>query len=37
MNRADTGVDRQIGGKCGIHTKLVNRMGDVGGIERFGG
>ena len=28
---------RQIGGKNGIHHKLVNRLGTVDGIERFGG
>lgn len=37
MNRVDIGADRQMGGKCGIHQKLVNRMGAVDGIERFGG
>lgn len=30
MNRADTGADRQTGGKYGIHHKLVNRMGAAG-------
>lgn len=28
---------RQIGGKNGIHHKLVNRLGTVDGIERIGG
>ena len=35
QKRADTGADRQIGGKNGIHQKLVNRLGTVDGIERF--
>ena len=37
INRADTGVDRRTVGKCGIHTKLVNRMGAIQCVERFGG
>lgn len=29
-------MDRQIGGKNGIHQKLVDRLGTVDGIERIG-